>query len=110
MEPKKKDNFCRVPSEAPLCEKIMKLGQQFVKLRLKIFCIFSYGSHFCSAEQDCFGNLVEGGMSNIHLKYSFEIMLNLEMWFRGRCLLNIFYFSSCSHLVLQSRTVWAIMV
>ena len=53
-----------------LCvKKIMKLmGQQFMKFRLMILCIFSYGSHFCSVEQNCFGNLVEGGMSNIRLK------------------------------------------
>ena len=57
---------------------------------------------FCSAEQNHLSNFGRG----CYKEQFCEIILNLDQWFRRRCLLKIFLiWSSGSHFVQRSKTI-----
>ena len=63
--------------------------------------------HFCSAGPNHLSNFGRG----YHEKQFFEIILNLDQWFRRRCVLKIFLiWSSDDHFVQPSKTICAILV
>ena len=62
---------------------------------------------FCSAEQNHLCNFGSG----YHEEQFCEIILNLDQWFRRRCILKIFLiWSSGGHVVQPSGTICAILV
>ena len=62
---------------------------------------------FCSAEQNHLCNFGRG----YHEEQFCEIILNLDQWFRRRCVLKIFIiWSSGDHFVQRSGTICAILV
>ena len=62
---------------------------------------------FCSAEQNHLFNFGRG----YHEEQFCDFILNLDQWFRRRCVLKIFLFwRSGDHFVQQSRTICAILV
>ena len=100
-------NFGRRHHEEQTCEIILNLDQWFRrKSCLKIFLIWSSGSHFVQQSGTICEILVDGIMRNIC-----EIILNLDQWFRRRCVLKIFLiWSSGAHFVEPNGTICAIMV
>ena len=61
---------------------------------------------FCSVERNHLGNFCRG-----YYEEQFrEIILNLDQWFRRRCLLKIFLIWSSGSFVQRSRTICAILV
>ena len=62
---------------------------------------------FCSAERNHLFNFGRG----YYEEQFCEIILNLDQWFRRRCLLNLFLiWSSGGPFVQRSRTICAILV
>ena len=62
---------------------------------------------FCSAERNHLCNFGRG----YHEEQFCEIILNLDQWFRRRCILKIFLiWSSGDHFVQPSKTICAILV
>ena len=62
---------------------------------------------FCSAEQNHLFNIGRG----YHEEQFCEIIMNLDQWFRRRCLLKIFLiWSSGGPFVQQSRTICAFFI
>ena len=101
-------NFGRRLHEEQFCEIILNSNQWFRRRScLKIFLIWSSGSHFVQPSRTICAILVEGIMKTQFC----EIILHLDQWFRRRCVLKIFLiWSSGDHFVQPSGTICAILV
>ena len=101
-------NFGRRHHEEQFFEIIFEFGP--VVQEEKLFKDISYlelWQPFCSGERSHLCNFGRG----YHEEQFCEIILNLDQWFRRRCLLKIYLiWSSGGLFVQQSRTICAILV
>ena len=86
-------------------------------IHVKLHEIWTSGSkdvvkrHFLSRALTADPNLLCNFDRRYHEEQSFEIILNLDQWFRGKCRLKVFLiWISGSPIVQQSITICAILV
>ena len=87
------------------CERYMKLGQVFLEISFKDISYLELWQPFCSVDLN---HLCNFGRRYLEEQFC-EIILNLGQWIWRRCCLKIIIWSSGSHTIGWSRTIYAFL-